>query len=129
MKMFLMIAVTLVSGSVFAANDSIKICNPDNKSQSFEITVQDGMLNSVNAEDGKPMASNSAKIEKVLELTQMDLLRIYSDNNLKVALVSGTAYSVEDGALAIVTDKNGVKYMVLIMPPMMKVSGNSDSCK
>ncbi|MNL74049.1 hypothetical protein D3C87_1996090 [compost metagenome] len=64
-----------------------------------------------------------------MELTLQDLRKVATANNLDVNLEAGTAYQVAEGAYAIANDAKGVKYLVLILGPMLQILGNSDSCK
>ena len=128
MKMISFIAATLLSVSALAANDSIKICNLENKFQSFEIAVKGKVLTTTVYENGRT-ETESDEVDKILKLTRKDLNKIASENNLNVTLVSGTAYSMGEGAWAIVSDSTGVKYLVMILGPMLKITGDSKSCE
>lgn len=129
MKFLAALVLAAFSSGAFAQDNSIKICNPQNKSEYYQMTIK-GKEAIEKVKDSSSLKTQKFVVNKTMNASLEDLRNMESRNNMNVRLVSGVAYDLGgQDFIVIAKDTNNVKYLFHILGPYTQLVGDSSSCR
>ncbi|WP_408096881.1 hypothetical protein ACJVC5_17730 [Peredibacter sp. HCB2-198] len=129
MKFLSALAFVAFSFGAFAQDNYIKICNPQNKSEYYQLTIK-GKEAVEKVKDSSSIKTQKFEVRKTLEATLEDLRNMETANRMNVRLIKGVAYDLGgQDFILIAKGTNNLKYLFHILGPYTQLVGDSSSCR